>query len=79
MNTGIEFDSDANSATITWNSKPGRSYGLDFSTDFAPNPISEIVWSEVTDSILSQGDSTSFAETDLPAGAERRFYRVREE
>jgi hypothetical protein len=59
--------------TITWNSRPGRSYAVD-----AAEKLGEFF--ELTDSHPSQGESTQFTESAAGAGENtRRFYRVREE
>lgn len=68
--TGIEVDSAAGSATIEWNSRAGGSYAVDVSEDLE-------VWEELDDGIESEGEVTTFTETEL-AGATPRFYRVRE-
>ena len=68
--TGIEVDSAAGSATIEWNSRAGGSYAVDVSEDLE-------VWAELDDGIESEGEVTTFTETEL-AGATPRFYRVRE-
>ncbi len=59
--------------TITWNSRPGRSYAID-----AAESLDSFF--ELTDSHPSQGESTQFTENAVNVGgATRRFYRVREE
>jgi len=56
--------------TITWNSRPGRSYAIDAGE-------SPDLFFELKDSHPSQGDSTQFTESAVGSG--KRFYRVREE
>ena len=68
--TGIEVDTAADSAMITWASKPGKTYAVDSSDDLNN-------WVELDDGVSSGGASTSFTELDL-GGATKRFYRVRE-
>ena len=59
--------------TITWNSRPGRSYAIDASEELND-------FFELTDSHPSQGKSTQFTEDAVSVGeGTRRFYRVREE
>lgn len=57
--------------TLTWNSLPGRNYTLESAGDTTH-------WLEVDDSIPSQGTSTSFTDTTVPAGATRIYFRVLE-
>ncbi|MGI9243030.1 MAG: hypothetical protein ACR2RV_19690, partial [Verrucomicrobiales bacterium] len=57
--------------TITWQSRPNRSYAIFFSEDMA-------VWEEITDNYDSEGDSTSFTDNALPADASRIYYKVEE-
>ena len=68
--TGIVVDSAADSATITWTSRPGKTYAVDSSADL-------VNWGELDDSVLSGGEETSYTEMEL-GGATPRFYRVRE-
>lgn len=63
---------DATGATITWNSRPGASYTLEFSTD-----LTEGSWTEIDDGILSQGEETTVIDTAIPPGPSKLFYRVR--
>lgn len=62
-----------NSATITWNSVPGRKYVVDRSVD-----LTEGSWLEIGDELVATEDTMSF--TDLGINFQdnpRRFYRVR--
>ena len=68
--TAINHDAETGGTTITWNSRDNRSYAVDSSDDL-------IFWEELTDSVLSTGESTSFND-NLPIGTSRRFYRIRE-
>ncbi len=68
--TGIEFDATAGSATVTWTSKPGRTYSVDVSSDLE-------IWEELEDGIDSEGEMTSYTEMEL-GSTTPRFYRVRE-
>ena len=60
---------DSGDVTITWNSRPGRNYVLDSSSDMQ-------TWLEVEDSIASMGSSTTYTDTGVPAGTRWRYYRV---
>ena len=73
--TKVDYDSETRETTLTWNSKPGKSYGIDFAEDLVP----DLVWSEVTDNIPTQGESTSFTATAVPEETVKGFFRVREE
>jgi len=77
--TKIERDPVTGAISITWNSKPGRFYGVDFADDFSPDGGNGLVWNEVTDSVESGGESTTYIDTSVPADTARRFFRVREE
>jgi len=68
--TTIDYNPNAAAATITWNSKPGREYAV-----FASANLS--FWEELNDAVQSEGETTSFTESDLP-DANGRFYRVEE-
>jgi len=58
---------------LTWDSRPGRIYAVDMTTDFAQ-------WAELIGSIASQGVPTSFTLStqshQLPT--DRAFFKVRE-
>lgn len=70
--TAIDRDDAGGRTTITWNSRANRTYAVDSSDD-----LSENSWEELTDSVESEGESTSFTDI-LATGTPRRFYRVRE-
>lgn len=62
--------------TITWTSRPNRTYSIDFSTDLAS-------WSEIEDGVPSDGDTTEYVHSFLPAfpelvGAPSIYYRIRD-
>lgn len=64
---------DNGDVTITWDSRPGRSYTIEAAADLE-------LWLELTDGHPSQGDSTEFTEDGGDIGdAAVRYYRVREE
>lgn len=73
--TEIEYDPGTRETTLTWNSRPGKLYGIDFAEDLAP----DMIWTEVTDSYPTQGESTSYTVPSLPEGTTAGFFRVREE
>lgn len=72
--TSIEYaPGDPGSATITWQSRPGRSYRIE------SNPNLEGIWKEEEDFWESQGNTTSYTVTGISAGTPRLFFRVIEE
>lgn len=72
--TDIEVNLALSSATLTFNSRPGKVYSVWASTDLES-------WGELDDSVegASDAESTSFTESPLPVGSVRRFYQVREQ
>lgn len=66
--TALVYDEGAGTATLTWNSAPGALYSIDRSTDLRS-------WLEVTDSVPSDGTSTTVT---VPAAAPggRLYLRV---
>ena len=70
----IVRDPDTGDITLTWNSKAGRSYAVESSTDMSPtNPPT---WLELDDS-SADSDVTSYT-AQPPPGTTRLFYRIRE-
>lgn len=68
--TSITYDG-SNKASITWTSQPGRSYGIDSSTDLQN-------WLEIADSVLaSDSEITTFDDEEASPG--KAYYRVRQE
>ncbi|MGI9245014.1 MAG: LamG domain-containing protein [Verrucomicrobiales bacterium] len=56
--------------TITWYSSPGAIYIVQFSSDLK-------IWDEVDDSVLSQGETTAYPDTDpVRFAAPRGYYRI---
>ena len=70
--TEINLDQQNRAVTLTWNSSPGATYAVAFSTDL-------IEWIELEDGLNSDGESTEFTEEGIPPDAPWRYYRVREE
>lgn len=68
-----------NSFKLTWNSLSGRQYSVSRSYD---DPITGLTaletWEELTDSVDSAGETTSYTDSNLPVGIGRVFYRVSE-
>jgi len=68
--TNIDYDLASKTSTLTWNSRPGAEYVVDFSVDLLEP------WIEIEDSIQSQGDSTTFKDDNIHPET-KGFYRVR--
>ena len=68
----IDYDTDANLITLTWNSKPGKFYSIDTSLDLAAWP------GDIDDSIAADSveEMTSFTFSADALGG-RTFFRVR--
>ena len=60
-------------ASMTWTSRPGKSYSVFTSTDLTGDPKTE--WTELTDGVPSGGETTSFIDA-LSGGGPVRFYVV---
>lgn len=71
--TDVSVDSLTGQATMTWLSKPGKTYSIFTSTGLTGDPVTE--WTELTDSFASGGDSTIFTDT-VSGGGAKRFYVV---
>ena len=73
--SGVSVDQGAGddvTVAFQWNSLPGRTYSVDFSTGLGD-------WQELTDDVPSGGEETSY-EDAVPAASNtgRRYYQVRE-
>jgi hypothetical protein len=60
-------------ATVTWTSVAGKSYRVDRSPTMA-----DASWTEINPNWPSGGTSTSYTDSDIPAGTDVVFYRVTE-
>ncbi len=65
------------SVSFTFNSKPGATYGIYASTSLLATGTPG-GWVELDDSYASQGDETSYTDTQFAGLAPRVFYQVRE-
>jgi len=75
--TDIDYDAAAGTANVTWNSKPGRSYRVEWSNDLAPGG-----WNEDDDSVpasVAPATTTSYLFEGIPANTPMRFFRVWEQ
>ncbi|MFP6872800.1 MAG: hypothetical protein VCA55_04750, partial [Verrucomicrobiales bacterium] len=57
--------------TISFNSKAGKIYAVDRTTDF-------LIWEELDDGVEGEVESTDFTDSFLPEGNKTMFYRVHE-
>ncbi len=69
--TNLNYTPETGTSILTWNSRPGASYILEFSTDL------RTPWIEVDDGIASQRDSTTYQDPNLQTGPVG-FYRIRQ-
>jgi hypothetical protein len=75
--TAVSYDASVPKFSITFDSQPGVTYALDFSTTLASG-LSLGDWSELSDSIASEGNTTTWDDSQLPnAGLKNAFYRLR--
>ncbi len=74
--TGIEHAADGSKVTLTFNSRPGKSYVIEFSTGLTAAGQTG-GWTELSDSVPSQGNQTVYIDT-VASNLPRAFYRVRE-
>ena len=73
----ISLNEDNSTVTLTWNSKPGKTYVVRYSESLndGPDGAGPRNWPDIDDGVLSRGETTSFT-TDVVTG--RRFYIVEE-
>ena len=73
----ISLNEDNSTVTLTWNSKPGKTYVVRYSESLndGPDGAGPRNWPDIDDGVLSSGETTSFT-TDVVTG--RRFYIVEE-
>jgi hypothetical protein len=75
--TEVIYDSNVPQISITFNSRPGAIYAIDFSTNLE-DIDSDGGWAELDDGVFSEGKETTFVD-EFIVGSERKvFYRVRE-
>ena len=72
--TSLDCDLEANTCTLTWASTPNATYTVEVSRE-----AESFVWLELSDGVQSEGETTSFTESDFPAEVTMRYYRVRRE
>lgn len=69
--TDIDLVAIPGQVRLTFNSTNGASYSIERSTDLA-----EDSWQELNDNVASEGEVTTYADTTVPVGATKLFYRV---
>ena len=67
--TSITYDAGSTTTTLVWDSIPDHFYRIDASTDMRR-------WFDLDDAFDSQGESTTYEETNVPVDARRRYYRI---
>jgi uncharacterized protein YigE (DUF2233 family) len=72
--TTYSFDPATRTSTLTWNSRPGKTYSVFTSSSLAAS--GEGAWSLLAPNQPSAGATTSFTEINAPAPANVRFYRI---
>ena len=65
------YDVDTNQATFVWRSVPGNKYGIDRSSDLKN-------WFELIEDDVYPDATSSYTDTQLPAGTPQIYYRVRD-
>ncbi|MGK0188616.1 MAG: hypothetical protein ACI9R3_004427, partial [Verrucomicrobiales bacterium] len=67
---------DGSNAEVTWQSKAGKTYSIDYTADLLENG-----WVEGTDGYeaAADGDSTTYEDSTLAPEIKERYYRIREE
>ncbi|MGK0189885.1 MAG: hypothetical protein ACI9R3_005704, partial [Verrucomicrobiales bacterium] len=67
---------DGSNAEVTWQSKAGKTYSIDYTADLLENG-----WIEGTDGYeaAADGDSTTYEDSTLAPEIKERYYRIREE
>ena len=68
----VTFDSAARSTKLVWESRAGKTYSIDRSTNLKE-------WLELTDGVESEGETTEFTHPDIPEAETENYYRVSEE
>jgi len=62
---------ESDSVTLIWQSRPGLTYAVFASEDLQ-------AWTELNDSVDSEGDQTSYTEEEISRKETSRYYRVEE-
>ncbi len=71
------LDSGNPAVSLTFNSRPGRQYAIDFSTNLSAEGQPG-GWAEIQDGVISEGSVTTFVDTIVAGNTPTLFYRVRE-
>lgn len=75
--TDLAYNPETPSATLTFNSRPGLRYAVDYSTTLNAQGQPG-GWAELNDNLPSQGIATTYTDTDVAGSGPVLFYRVRE-
>ena len=68
--TSISRDPGTGAVTLTWNSRPGKTYSVQASGDMAD------FWDEVNDSVASGGATTTYTDSTIDLGTTRRYFQI---
>jgi hypothetical protein len=68
----FEINAAGTEVILTWSSRAGRTYAVETTTNF-------VNFTELADGVESEGDTTSYTDTTIPADAKFLYYRVKEE
>ncbi|MCB1099884.1 MAG: CHRD domain-containing protein [Verrucomicrobiae bacterium] len=72
--TITEVSHAATGVTLSWNSRDGREYSVEYREDLADG-----VWIELDDGVAANGETTTFTDSDAArTGLPRGYYRIKE-
>ena len=67
----LRIDAEDSRVSIEWDSRVNKVYAIEVSEDL-------VLWEELDDNVISEGELTTFTDTQIPLNSPRRFYRVHE-
>jgi hypothetical protein len=75
--TEVIYDPEAPQVAITFNSRPGATYAVDFSTNLQSSE-DDRGWAELDDGVMSEGKQTTYVDDFFVGNEKTIFYRVRQ-
>ncbi|MDC0048517.1 thrombospondin type 3 repeat-containing protein [Verrucomicrobia bacterium] len=75
--TEVIYDPEAPQVAITFNSRPGATYAVDFSTNLQSSE-DDGGWAELDDGVISEGKQTTYVDDFFVGNEKTIFYRVRQ-
>ena len=75
--TEIIYDPEVPQVAITFNSRPGATYAVDFSTNLQSSE-DDGGWAELDDGVMSEGNQTTYVDDFFVGDEKAIFYRVRQ-